>query len=49
MRTYVNDVVPANLALVNNALFMYSYRVCAGFDTVFYGARIAYTYTNAGD
>ena len=48
-RTYVNDAVPANLVLVNNALFTYTYSVCVGSGTEFYGARIAYTYTSAGD
>ena len=48
-RTYVNDVVPANLGLVNNALFTYTYRVCVGIGDLFYGARIAYQYSSAGD
>ena len=47
--TYVNDAVPANLGLVNNALYTYSYFVCVGSDTYFYGARITYQYTSAGD
>jgi len=47
-RTYVNHAVPANLALVNNALFMYAYRVCVE-NGIFYGARITYQYTSAGD
>ena len=48
-RTYVNDVVPANLGLVNNALFTYTYTVCLQGADLFYGARIAYQYSNAGD
>ena len=48
-RTYVNDVVLADLRLVSNALYTYTYRVCVGNTDFFYGARIAYTYTSAGD
>ena len=48
-RTYVNDVVPATLRLVNNALYTYTYEVCVGSSTYFYGARITYQYTSAGD
>ena len=49
VRTYVNHAVPANLGLVNNALFTYTYLVCVGPGTPFYGTRIAYQYTSAGD
>ncbi len=48
-RTFVNDVISADLRLVSNALYTYTYRVCVGSNDFFYGARIAYTYTNAGD
>ena len=48
-RTFVNHAVPANLGLVSNALYTYTYRVCVGSGSLFYGARITYTYTNAGD
>ena len=47
--TFENDVVPANLGLVNNALFTYAYEVCVGSGDYFYGARITYQYTSAGD
>ena len=47
--TFVNDTVPADLRLVSNALYTYTYRVCVGSNTVFYGARIVYQYTSAGD
>ena len=48
-RTLVNHAVPANLALVNNALFTYSYTICLTNNSDFYGARITYQYTSAGD
>ena len=48
-RAYVNDVVPANLGLVNNALFTYTYTMCVGSNDDFYGARITYQYSSAGD
>ncbi len=47
--TYVNNVVPANLALVTNSLYTYTYGVCVGSFDAFYGARIAYQYYTAGD
>ena len=47
--TYVNDLVAADKRLVNNGLFTYTYEVCFGSGTTFYGARIAYQYTSAGD
>ena len=47
--TFVNDTVPADRALVSNALFTYTYQVCVGTHDSFIGARIAYTYTSAGD
>ncbi len=46
---YVNDVIPANLRLVTNSHYLYSYRPCVGSGDVFYGARIAYQYYTAGD
>ena len=48
-RTFVNDVIPANLGLVNNALFTYTYELCLGAGDLFFGARIAYQYSSAGD
>ena len=48
-RRFVNDAVPTDRRLVNNALYAYTYRVCIGYTTNFYGARIAYQYTSAGD
>ena len=47
--TYVNDVIPATLTTVNNALHAYTCGVCVGSTTFFHGARITYQYTNAGD
>ena len=49
LRTSVNDVVPANIGLINNALFTYTYEVCLGATTTFYGARLTYQYSTAGD
>ncbi len=47
---YVNDAVPANLRLVTNSLYIYTYQVCVGGSgDAFYGARIAYQYYTAGD
>jgi hypothetical protein len=34
---------------VNNQAFTYGVGVCVAGDTYFYGARIKYTYRNAGD
>ena len=48
-RTFVNDLVPANLGFVNNGLFTYTYQVCVEGATAFYGSRITYQYTTAGD
>ena len=39
LRTYVNDVVPADRRVVNNALYSYTYTVCLGLYTTFYGAH----------
>ena len=47
--TYVNDVVPPTLALVNNALYTYTYHLCVGTADAFLAARIAYQYRTAGD
>ena len=47
--THVNDLVAGDKRLVNNALFTYTYEVCFGTGTTFYGARIAYQYSSAGD
>ena len=45
----MNDVVPPTLALVNNALYTYTYRLCVGTADAFLAARIAYQYRTAGD
>jgi hypothetical protein len=45
----ITHIVPAALRTVNNSNFAYSYWVCVGSGTFFYGARINYTYQNAGD
>jgi hypothetical protein len=34
---------------VNNNQHFYTFAICMGTSDVFYGARISYTYTNAGD
>jgi len=49
VRTYALDAVPSNLGLVNNALHTHAYYVCVGGGTRFYGTRITYQYTSAGD
>jgi hypothetical protein len=42
--------VPAALATVHNGNYRYTFVVCPGsHDNIFYGARIMYTYTSAGD
>jgi hypothetical protein len=38
-----------DLGLINNNLYSYSVGTCLGVNTEFYGARLLYTYTNAGD
>lgn len=47
----VSDTAPinANMATVNNAQYNYGFRVCVDPGGTFHGARITYTYTNAGD
>jgi hypothetical protein len=35
--------------IVNNSLYVYAFQFCLGNSDAFYGARIAYTYTSAGD
>ena len=49
VRTFVNDVIYPTLRKVNNALHAYTLSVCVGPTTIFYGARITYQYSSAGD
>lgn len=58
-RTFVDDSggnragsvpIAAEVAVINNALYSYGLQVCLHSSAdVFYGARIQYTYKNAGD
>jgi hypothetical protein len=52
-RRPMNTTIPGSLvASVDNALYSYHVGVCfgtSGANSRFYGGRIAYTYTNAGD
>ena len=42
--------IAAEVAVINNALYSYGLQVCLHSSAdVFYGARIQYTYKNAGD
>jgi hypothetical protein len=41
--------VLAGTELVNNHQHFYTLEICMGTNDVFYGGRIAYTYTHAGD
>lgn len=41
--------VPANVNVVNNAIFGYIYGTCFQDGSYFYGARVNYTYKTAGD
>jgi hypothetical protein len=43
------DSVPTTKQAVRNDTFQYGVGVCATIDAIFYGARITYTYRNAGD
>jgi hypothetical protein len=48
-RRSVSVDVPSTKQLVDNQTFVYGIGVCPSFDTTFHGARITYTYRNAGD
>lgn len=48
-RKPITHTVPANLRIVNNLYFEYSYYICLDDGTLFYGARINYTFKTAGD
>ena len=41
--------INATFAVVDNAHYAYGFGTCLNANDSFYGARIAYTYTNAGD
>jgi hypothetical protein len=47
-RSFSTDV-PSTKQLVDNQTFVYGFGVCAQDDTTVHGARITYTYRNAGD
>jgi hypothetical protein len=42
------NVIPGT-ELVNNNQHFYTFAICMGAGDVFYGGRISYTYTHAGD
>jgi hypothetical protein len=44
----LDNTPPSNL-VVNNNLFAYAFSMCEGLSEAFYGAKITYTYENAGD
>jgi hypothetical protein len=49
-RKQASGTVPPSVAVIDNALYTYALVWCAAStDNIFYGARIRYTYTNAGD
>jgi hypothetical protein len=49
-RKAIDLPVEAGAAVINNAQYGYGLLVCLNStDNIFYGAKIAYTYTNAGD
>ena len=48
-RKVVTFAIPFALRTVNNPAYSYGYAVCLGLNTGFAGARIVYTYKNAGD
>jgi hypothetical protein len=43
------NAAPTAFQVVDNAHFMYGIGICMGSTDIFHGARITYTYTNAGD
>jgi hypothetical protein len=49
VRTSVSDNIPSTKQLVKNKTFQYAVGACPFDGTTFLGARITYTYTNAGD
>jgi hypothetical protein len=48
-RKAVVAAVSASLAIIGNGAFSYGFIVCLASGDAFYGARINYTYQNAGD
>jgi hypothetical protein len=48
-RKALNAPIDPDLGLINNTMYNYSVGTCVSVDTAFYGARLIYTYTNAGD
>jgi len=48
-RKSVSTPVPANLSIINNAAYSYSFAVCLGTGDWFEGVRITYRYKTAGD
>ena len=48
-RTSASDAIPATKQTVNNKVWQYSVGACPFSGTAFHGARITYTYKNAGD
>ncbi len=49
VKTPITALVESTKQTVNNQAFTYGVGVCVAGDTYFYGARIKYTYKNAGD
>ena len=49
VRTSRNHEVPSTYATVNNAQYLYTLSTCTDMSSRWLGARITYTYTNAGD
>lgn len=48
-RKHFNANINAGTGLVNNNQNFYTFEICMGASDTFYGARISYTYTTAGD
>ena len=41
--------IDPNFALVDNARYTYAFNICLNPGSVFYNARLVYSYTSAGD